>query len=422
MQPSLPVALPAQATTTPLIGKLQPGPADFGGALATLLAAVVPTPTTNVQQQLPVTMPTSGSPPQEAQSCEQHTSDLLVAMEAPPAATALPQIPEVPVASSQPQTNAAAVRSRPSSAPRREPAPSPVCEVQPSDPAIIAQAQPAAPIIALPNIDVSSPATTAPPPEHGETAAAHKSIDMAKPEPPQPTPAQPSDVRPAIDESVPTLNHEPVAVPNSVAAPAATQSATITVAVPASPVTPTITPASPAAPATPPVPTTTPHPTPVAQIAPALISLGHAPDGAQRLTMKLEPPDLGQVQVRIDRPTTDAPARVAITVEKAETLTLLLRDQPQLQRALDQAGVPSEGRSITFHVGTLTPATRTDTATAPLPSGPLASMNSDLSHGTPRQSGRPTQPDTVSTDDTEEVDAISAPEPMWLRAGLDITA
>ena len=40
-------------------------------------------------------------------------------------------------------------------------------------------------------------------------------------------------------------------------------------------------------------------------------------DGAQRLTVRLDPPELGQVQVRIERPRT--PARVDITVEHAET-------------------------------------------------------------------------------------------------------
>ena len=34
--------------------------------------------------------------------------------------------------------------------------------------------------------------------------------------------------------------------------------------------------------------------------------------------MKLEPPELGQVQIRIDRPADDAPARIAITVERPE--------------------------------------------------------------------------------------------------------
>jgi flagellar hook-length control protein FliK len=92
-------------------------------------------------------------------------------------------------------------------------------------------------------------------------------------------------------------------------------------------------PPTPAAP--PPSAAAAPPPaSPVAQVAPALVSLGNTSDGTQHITMRLQPPELGQVQIRIERPA-DAPARVEITVERSETLTLLLRDQPQLQRALD---------------------------------------------------------------------------------------
>ena len=82
-------------------------------------------------------------------------------------------------------------------------------------------------------------------------------------------------------------------------------------------------------------------PSPAAQVAPALCSLAQASDGSSRLTLRLDPAELGHVQIRIDRPQ-DAPARVEITAERPETLALLQRDQPQLQRALDQAGVPLE--------------------------------------------------------------------------------
>ena len=125
-----------------------------------------------------------------------------------------------------------------------------------------------------------------------------------------------------------------------------------------------------------------------AQIAPALVQMGHAPDGAQRLTVRLEPPELGQVQVRIDRPP-EAPARVEITVEKAETLTLLLRDQPQLQRALDQAGVPAEGRSVTFHVASPEPtARRASRRPRPAPGVAAGGLSGDGSHGASRQGGQ----------------------------------
>ena len=89
--------------------------------------------------------------------------------------------------------------------------------------------------------------------------------------------------------------------------------------------------------------------TPVAQIAPALLTLVKTGEGTQQMTVRLHPADLGMVQVRIERGPSGS-AKVEITVEKADTLQALLRDQPQLHRTLDDAGIPSAGRSVTFHV------------------------------------------------------------------------
>ena len=180
-----------------------------------------------------------------------------------------------------------------------------------------------------------------------------------------------------------------------------------------------------AAPSTPPSLTTAASPShaasPAAQIAPALVQMGHAPDGAQRLTVRLDPPELGHVQVRIDRPA-EAAARVEITVEKPETLTLLLRDQPQLQHALDLAGVPSEGRSVTFHIASPEPTPRSsEPATAPAPGVAAGGLSNDGSHGTPRQGGQSgrQQPSAQGGSETE----FTPISPTgWLRGGLDITA
>ena len=180
-----------------------------------------------------------------------------------------------------------------------------------------------------------------------------------------------------------------------------------------------------AAPSTPPSLITAASPShaasPAAQIAPALVQMGHAPDGAQRLTVRLDPPELGHVQVRIDRPA-EAAARVEITVEKPETLTLLLRDQPQLQHALDLAGVPSEGRSVTFHIASPEPTPRSsEPATAPAPGVAAGGLSNDGSHGTPRQGGQSgrQQPSAQGGSETE----FTPISPTgWLRGGLDITA
>ena len=158
-----------------------------------------------------------------------------------------------------------------------------------------------------------------------------------------------------------------------------------------------------------------------AQLAPALVQMGHAPDGAQRLTVRLDPPELGQVQVRIDRPSEAAP-RVEITVEKPETLTLLLRDQPQLQHALDLAGVPAEGRSITFHIASPEPALRnSEPATAPASGVAAGGLNNDGSHGAPRQGGQSARQQSPAQD-SGETEFTPIGLTGWLRGGLDITA
>jgi hypothetical protein len=88
----------------------------------------------------------------------------------------------------------------------------------------------------------------------------------------------------------------------------------------------------------------------------------------------------------------------------------MLRDQAQLQRTLDQAGVPQEGRSVTFQLA-------------------------DQGGGTQfRQPDDFPQPDThrqsaandAAPDEVPEHDAVLTAGPavstVWRRAGLDITA
>jgi hypothetical protein len=157
---------------------------------------------------------------------------------------------------------------------------------------------------------------------------------------------------------------------------------------------------------------------PAEQVAPVLVSMAHAPDGAQRLTLRLAPPELGHVEVRIER-TPDAPARVDITVERTETLTLLLRDQPQLQHALDQAGVPADGRSVVFHIGSAEPGARPDVAST-FGSGMGSAGTGDAPYGAPRQGGN-ARGEFADPNDTE-TEFASVALPAWARAGLDITA
>jgi hypothetical protein len=112
-------------------------------------------------------------------------------------------------------------------------------------------------------------------------------------------------------------------------------------------VTPTVTFAT----ATPTAPSVTAaHPvSPAEQLAPALLTLAKTADGSQQMTVRLHPADLGMVQVRIASAVSGT-TQIEIIAENPATLLALQRDQPQLHRTLDDAGIPAAGRTVTFHV------------------------------------------------------------------------
>jgi len=159
---------------------------------------------------------------------------------------------------------------------------------------------------------------------------------------------------------------------------------------------------------------------PVTQVAPVLVSLLHAPDGTQRLTLRLDPPELGHVQIRIERPS-EGPARVEIIVERQETLNLLVRDQVQLQRALDQAGVPPDGRSVIIHIASAEPALRSESGLAAA-FGTGSASTGDASYGASRQGGGPAQQHEAGFVGEDEGEFAPVASPNWTRGGLDITA
>ena len=72
-----------------------------------------------------------------------------------------------------------------------------------------------------------------------------------------------------------------------------------------------------------------------------------ARSGKSRFEIQLDPADLGRIDVRID---VDRSGRVTshLTVEKPETLSMLRQDAPQLQRALDDAGLKTGNGGLQF--------------------------------------------------------------------------
>ncbi len=69
--------------------------------------------------------------------------------------------------------------------------------------------------------------------------------------------------------------------------------------------------------------------------------------GASRFDIRLDPAELGRIDVRIE---VDRHGQVTshLTVEKPETLAMLRQDQTQLQRALDNAGLKTGDSGLQF--------------------------------------------------------------------------
>jgi Flagellar hook-length control protein FliK len=172
---------------------------------------------------------------------------------------------------------------------------------------------------------------------------------------------------------------------------------------------------------------------PAQQIAPTLLAIAPGQDGVQRLTVRLHPAELGMVQVQIERPA-GGPANVAITVERAETLQMLMQDQPQLHRALDQAGVQAQGRSIAFHVASLTQPLpgASPSGNAPFTGGQGHASSSGGSAGGDGAGsydardqagyGGSRKPNHFSPQSSQPEDTNLLNDPKWRRIGLDITA
>jgi flagellar hook-length control protein FliK len=106
------------------------------------------------------------------------------------------------------------------------------------------------------------------------------------------------------------------------------------------------TPAATAAPATTfNVTAATSGPVPVSGLA--LEIAASVKSGKSRFEIRLDPADLGRIDVRID---IDRNGQVTshLTVEKPETLSMLRQDAPQLQRALDDAGLKTGNGGLQF--------------------------------------------------------------------------
>ncbi len=76
--------------------------------------------------------------------------------------------------------------------------------------------------------------------------------------------------------------------------------------------------------------------------------------GKNRFEIRLDPPELGRIDVRLEIDN-DGHVRSRLVVERSETLDLLRRDAPQLERALQQAGLKTGDHALEFSLRHQTP-------------------------------------------------------------------
>lgn len=86
-------------------------------------------------------------------------------------------------------------------------------------------------------------------------------------------------------------------------------------------------------------------PVPVAAVAVTIAQQASA--GAKRFEIRLEPPELGRIEVRLDV-SREGHATTHLVVERSETLDMLQRDARHLERALQSAGLNTSDGDLTF--------------------------------------------------------------------------
>ena len=72
-----------------------------------------------------------------------------------------------------------------------------------------------------------------------------------------------------------------------------------------------------------------------------------AQDGQQRVNIRLNPAELGRIDVKLEM-SDDGRVRAVLSVERPETLDMLQRDARGLERALHDAGLKTDGGSLSF--------------------------------------------------------------------------
>jgi chemotaxis protein MotD len=95
----------------------------------------------------------------------------------------------------------------------------------------------------------------------------------------------------------------------------------------------------------PPAPTAPQAPVPLAGLAVAIAA--NAQGGRSRFDIRLDPPELGRIDVRL-HVDTNGQVTSHLIVDRSETLDLLRRDAADLERSLQQAGLKTSDQGLQF--------------------------------------------------------------------------
>ncbi|MDQ0471305.1 flagellar hook-length control protein FliK [Labrys wisconsinensis] len=110
-------------------------------------------------------------------------------------------------------------------------------------------------------------------------------------------------------------------------------------------------PAEAARPATPAPPAPAPSPVLVASLPQVAVTVAaRAKDGESRFQIRLDPPELGRIDVHLAIDDSTGAATTTLTVERMDTLDLLQRDSRALERALNSAGFKTDQGSLQFNL------------------------------------------------------------------------
>ena len=106
--------------------------------------------------------------------------------------------------------------------------------------------------------------------------------------------------------------------------------------------------------------------------------VARAEAGEKKFEIRLDPPDLGRIEVQLN---VDSSGRATshLIVDRADTLDLLRRDAPALERALQSAGLTTDEGALQFSLRDQSFAGRDQgTSAAVTPPAPAAAADSDL--------------------------------------------